>query len=236
MKITKIDIEKIIPYKNNPRINDKAVEAVEKSIKQCEYVAPIIVDENNVILAGHTRLKALKKLGYKEIEVVIKNGLSEEQKKKYRLLDNKTNELADWDFDKLKIELDNLDFLDLDLDWGIQDIPVNDKYSQKLGEVIYEPKDEKCEPSELFTACHDFDEEIEKIKNIEVKEMLKARVAYFSDFNFSKIADYYAYQATPEEQKIFEKLALVLLDRDKLIENGFADLIKFLTDKTDKNE
>lgn len=84
----------ITPYNNNPRKNDCAIDAVAESISQCGYVAPIIVDENLVVLAGHTRLKALKKLGYTETQVIIRDGLSEEQKRKYRLLDNKTAELS----------------------------------------------------------------------------------------------------------------------------------------------
>lgn len=119
MKLQTIELSKIKPYEKNARKNDEAVEYVVKSIEQCEYVAPIILDENNVILAGHTRYRALKKLGYTEAECVIKEGLTEEQKKKYRLLDNKTSEFSEWDFDLLKDELADLDFGDLDIDWGI---------------------------------------------------------------------------------------------------------------------
>lgn len=119
MQLITMKLKDIRPYPNNPRKNDTAVEAVAESIRQCGYVAPIIVDENGVILAGHTRYKALKALGRSEAEVVVKEGLTEEQKKKYRLLDNKTNELASWDFELLAQELDGLDFGDLDLDWGI---------------------------------------------------------------------------------------------------------------------
>lgn len=126
MEILKLKINEIIPYKNNPRKNNNAVDAVVKSIEQCEYIAPIIVDENNVILAGHTRLKALKRLKWKEVECVVKRGLTEEQKNKYRLLDNKTNELADWDLELLQQELKDLDFSDFDIDWGISEINQNE--------------------------------------------------------------------------------------------------------------
>lgn len=132
MKLKTIKLSDIKPYVNNPRKNDAAVDAVMESIKQCEYVAPIILDENNVILAGHTRYKALKELGYDEAECVIKEGLTEEQKKKYRLLDNKTNELAE--------ELEGLDFGDLDLDWGVgkkEPEVVEDNYTPVIPE---EPK------------------------------------------------------------------------------------------------
>ena len=125
MEIIKLKITEIKPYDKNPRKNDGAVDAVAESIKQCGYCAPIVIDEDNVILAGHTRLKALKKLKYKECECVRKVGMTEEQKRKYRLLDNKTNELAEWDMDLLKGELDGLDFLDFDFgfDIGIESEP-----------------------------------------------------------------------------------------------------------------
>ena len=110
MEIIKLNINEVIPYPDNPRKNDNAVDAVAESIKQCGYCSPIVIDEDNVILAGHTRLKALKKLKWKEVECVRKTGLTEEQKKKYRVLDNKTNELAEWDFDLLEEEIDGMDF------------------------------------------------------------------------------------------------------------------------------
>lgn len=120
-KLTTMQIEDIHPYPNNPRRNDGAVDAVAESIRQCGYVAPIIVDEDGVILAGHTRYKALQKLGWAECEVIVKEGLSEEQKRKYRILDNKTAELASWDFDLLETELEGLDFEGFDFGLSVDD-------------------------------------------------------------------------------------------------------------------
>ena len=122
MEIIKLKITDVKPYDKNPRKNDGAVDAVAESIKQCGYCAPIVIDEDNVILAGHTRLKALKKLKYKECECVRKVGMTEEQKRKYRLLDNKTNEFADWDTDLLNGELEGLDFLGFDFGFDITDL------------------------------------------------------------------------------------------------------------------
>ena len=119
MELVTVSLDKFRPYERNPRKNDEAVAAVMESIKQCPYVAPIIVDENNVILAGHTRYKALKKLGKTEAEVIVKSGLSDEQKRKYRLLDNKTNELAEWDFEMLAEELEGLDFEGFDFGFAV---------------------------------------------------------------------------------------------------------------------
>lgn len=110
MEIKRVAIGAIKPYDKNPRLNDGAVDAVAQSIRQCGYCAPIVVDENMVILAGHTRHKALKQLGWHEAEVCIVPGLTSDQKRKYRILDNKTNELAKWDFEALAHELEGLDF------------------------------------------------------------------------------------------------------------------------------
>lgn len=114
MEIVKLKLSQIKPYENNPRKNEAAVNAVIESIKQCGYCNPILIDENNVILAGHTRYKALQRLGWTEAEVVVKTGLTDEQKRKYRILDNKTNEFATWDYDLLEKELEGLDFSGFD--------------------------------------------------------------------------------------------------------------------------
>jgi hypothetical protein len=105
-----LSLEDIHPYENNPRLNEDAVPYVVESIKQCTDLDPIEVDENNVILSGHTRLLAMQQLGYKETDCIRYSGLTEAQKKKYRLLANKVAEKSFWDFDKLAEELDGLDF------------------------------------------------------------------------------------------------------------------------------
>lgn len=114
MKYVKRKLADIHPYENNPRIIDDAVDDVVESIRQCSYIAPIIVDEDGVILAGHTRYKALQKLGYTECDVVEVTDLTEEQKRKYRLYDNKTAEFANWDQRKLSEELSDVDFCGYD--------------------------------------------------------------------------------------------------------------------------
>lgn len=111
MNLIEMNLADLKPYKTNPRkIDAKAVSAVAESIKQCTYVSPIVVDEENVILAGHTRYKALKELGTEKVQVIVARGLTEEQKRKYRILDNKVGEFSYWDYQKLIEELDGLDF------------------------------------------------------------------------------------------------------------------------------
>lgn len=149
MELVNIKLSELKPYENNPRKNDSAVDAVMESIRQCGYVAPIIVDENNVILAGHTRYKALKKLNYKEAERVVKSGLTDEQKRKYRLLDNKTNEFAEWDLDKLAEELDGLDFGDFDFGFDLGE----DEESREITEDDYNaepPAEPKAKLGDIY--------------------------------------------------------------------------------------
>lgn len=114
MELVNIRIDELKPYQNNPRYNDDAVMAVEESIEQIGYITPIVVDENKQILCGHTRWKSLDNLAHDEVECIMVRGLTEEQKRKFRLLDNKTAEIASWDLDKLQMELDGLDFGDFD--------------------------------------------------------------------------------------------------------------------------
>ena len=108
MKIVNKKIEDIKPYKNNPRINDHAVEAVANSIKEFGFKVPIVIDKNNEIIAGHTRLLASKNLKLKQVPCVIADDLTPEQAKAFRLADNKVAEAALWDEELLAIELEDL--------------------------------------------------------------------------------------------------------------------------------
>lgn len=112
-RITYVPIESVKPYENNPRYNDNGVAALAESIRQFGWTKPIVVDAENVIIAGHTRLKAAQQLGLKEVPVSVADWLTEEQAKAYRLADNKSGELAEWDYDKLVEEIQkakNTDF------------------------------------------------------------------------------------------------------------------------------
>lgn len=113
MDLVKMKLADLVPYENNPRINDYAIEPVEQSIEQVGYITPIVIDENNVILAGHTRFAALEELGIDEVECVVVRGLSDDQKRKFRILDNKTAELAEWDNELLLGELEGIDLGDI---------------------------------------------------------------------------------------------------------------------------
>ncbi len=110
MKITDIH-----PYEKNPRFNDDAIEAVAASIKEFGFQQPIVIDKENVIICGHTRLLAAKHLGLSEVPVVVAENLTPEQVQAYRIADNKTGEIADWNYDLLPLEIKELQDKDFDL-------------------------------------------------------------------------------------------------------------------------
>jgi DNA modification methylase len=116
MKIEQRDINAIRPYDKNPRINDAAVDSVARSIEEFGFRQPIVVDEDGVIIVGHTRWKAAQKLGWKKVPVHVAAGLTPAQIKAYRIADNQTATIADWDTDLLSVELDDLRDLEFDLD------------------------------------------------------------------------------------------------------------------------
>lgn len=116
MQVENWSIDKIVPYENNPRKNDDAVDYVANSIREFGFQQPIVVDFEGVIIAGHTRYRAAQKLGLTELPVVVADGLTDEQAKAYRLADNKTGEAAGWDWQKLNEELEDIDWFTIDME------------------------------------------------------------------------------------------------------------------------
>lgn len=115
MQIIEKGLSEIIPYENNPRNNDNVVEAVANSIKEFGFKVPIVIDNDGVIVAGHTRYKAAERLGLKSVPCIVASDLTPKQVKAFRLADNKVGEQAAWDLEKLNIELDGLDDLDMSM-------------------------------------------------------------------------------------------------------------------------
>jgi ParB-like chromosome segregation protein Spo0J len=114
MEIVNRKLNSIKPYEKNPRKNDDAVKYVAESIKEFGFKVPIVIDSDGVIVAGHTRYKAAQMLKLKEVPCVIADDLTEEQVKAYRLADNKVSEAAEWDFDLLTEELENIFEIDME--------------------------------------------------------------------------------------------------------------------------
>ena len=121
MEIINRKVSELIPYDRNPRKNDEAVKYVKASIEQFGFKVPIVIDADGVIVAGHTRLKAAKELGMKEVPCIVADDLTPEQVKAFRLVDNKTGEAAEWD-----VELLNTELLDINMDmeqFGFEEAP-----------------------------------------------------------------------------------------------------------------
>lgn len=140
MEVLQRPIREITPYENNPRNNDSAVDAVAASIREFGWQQPIVVDKDGVIIAGHTRYKAARKLGLKEVPVVVAENLTEEQIKAYRLADNKTGELAGWDFSALEEELSEFTEIDMEQfgfsqDESVFDLLENDENDDVMSQI-----------------------------------------------------------------------------------------------------
>lgn len=151
MKIIYKKVADIIPYENNPRHNDNAVDYVANSIKQFGFKNPIIIDKDNVIVAGHTRLKASEKLGLEEVPCIMADDLTEDQIKAFRIADNKVAEFSTWDIDKLNLELEdiNIDMTEFGL-LPLEDVNLEDFFEEHEKE---DPEEEKPETI-ICPYCH----------------------------------------------------------------------------------
>ena len=149
MQIVYRNSAELIPYANNPRNNDKAVDAVAASIREFGFKIPIVVDSNGVIVAGHTRLKAAQKLGLESVPVIVADDLTEDQVKAFRLADNKTAELAEWDFDLLDEELDGIFDIDMS-DFGF-DIDLDEEEPTEIVEdEVPEEVETRCKLGDIW--------------------------------------------------------------------------------------
>lgn len=147
MTVKEIKLTELKEYENNPRINDKAIEAVANSIKNFGFKVPIIVDKDNVIVAGHTRKRAAYMLGLETAPCIVADDLTPEQIKAFRVADNKTAELADWDFDKLETELEQLADIDFDMSQFGFDLSEFQNQQVDITEDEIPEVDEEAEPT-----------------------------------------------------------------------------------------
>lgn len=149
MNVQEMPIGDIKPYERNPRKNAAAVDYVANSIKEFGFKQPIVVDADHVIVVGHTRWLAAKKLKMKTVPVLVADDLTPEQAKAYRLADNKTNEFSEWDDDLLDLEMDDLSDIDMSL-FGFE----LDEDDAEPGEItedeIPEEAEERCKPGDLW--------------------------------------------------------------------------------------
>lgn len=145
MTVQEMRLDQIKPYKNNPRKNDEAVQAVANSIRAFGFKQPIVVDADSVIIVGHTRYKAAQMLGLKTVPVLVASDLDKEKAKAYRLADNKTSELAGWDFTALAKEMAeiDMDMSEFGFTEAFDDSVLNDLFTE-APEKEKEPKKVRC--------------------------------------------------------------------------------------------
>ena len=242
MNIVYKKVDDLVPYENNPRNNDEAVDYVANSIKEFGFKVPVVVDKDNVVVAGHTRLKACEKLGITEVPCIVADDLTEDQIKAFRIADNKVSEYATWDEEKLSQELSDimLDMTefgdDLFSDDDTMEVELDDEeenpYSQEKHVPQYEPTGDFVDIMDLIDD-EKTNELIREIKESSVSDDEKnflTKAAYrHLVFNYSKIADYYS-NASEEMQILMEKSALVIIDMDDAIANGYVKLTKVVED------
>ena len=250
LEIVYVAVEKIKPYANNPRINKKAVEKVMKSIQAYGFKVPCVLDKNYLLITGHTRWEAAKRLKMKRIPCIIASDLNKAKADAFRIADNKVAEYSTWDMTKLKeelskIQLEDIEFDDMGFDNdfsierlglvemsegsdGDEDGTEIEKYSTKTNIPQYEIQGLNIKLSD----CIDKQKYVELLKEIEnstvsdaQKKFLKLAATRHIRFIYKNIAEYYA-STNSEMQRLMEHSALVIIDIDDAIRNGYARLTK----------
>lgn len=270
-----VTLDALEPWKDNPRHNAAAVDEVVGSIRRFGFGAPIIARKaDGMIIAGHTRYEAAKKLGLERVPVRYLD-LDPADARLLALADNKLGEIAEWDDARLSAVLVELrDVFEVPLDvleesgFSKEEVASlladdgfgfgggdgsgagdgaaggdaggagGDSYTRKIVAPIYEPKGPKPEVSSLYdeTKARELVEAIDGADlPPDVAAFLRAAAARHTVFNYRKIADFYAH-ASPEVQRLFEDSALVIIDFDAAIENGFVRLTERLGELADREE
>lgn len=226
VEVLTLDINELTLTEKNPRtISKKDFAVLKKSIKDFPSmleVREIVVDENNRVLGGHQRIKALQAQGKNKVKVKRVSGWTEDEKDEFMIKDNIAN--GDWDNDKLANQWDK-DKLE---EWGLPlKIASSGDYKELLDVSIpyYTPSDKAPDASELadLSEVEELNDIITKLEPEDALEpILRARAAFFADFDFQKIADYYA-KADKETQELMKRLGLVIVIPKEAYERGMCD-------------
>ncbi|PXW42065.1 ParB-like nuclease family protein [Klebsiella oxytoca] len=236
--------EQLICYARNARIHtEEQVKQIIRSIQKFGWTNPILIDERGEIIAGQGRIMAADGLAIDQVPCIVLDGLSDAQKKAYRLADNKIPLNAGWDAELLKLEFSEL--LDSDFDislTGFSQLEIDDflievdaeqidddeRYTAKIDSPVYEPSETIPEVTDLY----DEEKTLKLVSDIraaslpeDVEKFLLSAAERHTVFNFNKIADYYSH--APENiQALFEASALVIVDYQQAIEHGFVHMTK----------
>lgn len=242
LKVIYLSPDELTPYKNNVRLHSKKdIEAIKASISEFGFSDPIgIYGPENIIVEGHGRCQAAKELGMKKVPCIRLDHLTDEQRKAYTLVHNKVAELSTWDFGKLDEELFELKKFDFDMgDFGFETKFLSadensgllgenkNMYMQNTSKPQYMPTGKKVDMKSCFDTKK-YDELIANIEKSCVSEEEKAFLRHAAGrhcvFDYRNIAEYYCAVATPEMQQLMEESALVIIDINDAIRNGYAKL------------
>jgi ParB-like chromosome segregation protein Spo0J len=245
MRIETLPLEELIPYARNSRSHEPAqIAQIAASIKEFGFTNPVLIDGQGTIIAGHGRVLAAYRLGLEEVPCIRLGHLTDTQRRAYVIVDNKLALNAGWDEELLQGELLDLNsdqfrmellgfsdteltlamYGDLHPDDAGDGLPEN--YSRKIQAPIYTPKGEKPEVGALYdeTKATELKREIKAAElPAAVRKFLLAAADRHTVFDFRNIAEFYAH-AEPMVQDLMERSALVIIDYDKAIENGFVEL------------
>lgn len=233
-------LKELIPCARNARTHsDEQVAQLESSIKEFGWTNPVLVDECGEIIAGHGRVMAAESLGMNTVPVIVLANLTDDQKRAYRLADNRLPMNAGWDVELLKLEV--ADLLDADFDISLtgfnqteidelltEVVPgtghEDEPYTTKIDSPVYEPSGGQPVVSQLYDDTKT-QELVSRIRSAslepDIEKFLLSAAERHTVFNFSRIADYYAH-APAEIQALFEESALVIIDFQQAIEHGFV--------------
>lgn len=241
LKIEYVSINDIKPYKKNAKLHPaEQIEQIKKSIEQFGMNDPIGIWKDEIV-EGHGRLLALKELNYKKVPIIRLDHLSDEERKAYILAHNKLTMNSDFDLDILNEELENIVNIDMH-NFGfnlLEDIEeIENPYSQKVNIPQYEIEGDAPSINELVDDLKT-KELIEEIKQSNVteeeKQFLINGAMRHLVFNYKLIAEYYA-NASEEMQGLMEKSALVIIDLQNAIANGYAQMVDKLKEMVDDND
>ena len=244
-KVEKWEISRLTPYARNSRTHsDEQIGQIAASIKEWGWTTPVLVDEDGSIIAGHGRTLAAQRLKMTEVPVMVAKGWSDAKKRAYVIADNKLAMNAGWDPEMLKIELGALDAAGFNLeltgftgddltqamfgDLATNGTPddLSENYSRKIEAPIYTPKGEKPRVTSLYDESKSTELKLQIAEAdlpADVRKFLIAAADRHTVFDFRNIAEFYAH-ADPATQDLMERSALVIIDYDKAIENGFVEL------------
>ena len=234
-------VSELIEYARNPRKNDHAVDKVAAAIREFGFRVPILAKSDKTVIDGHLRLKAAKKLGLETVPVMLCDDMTDAQIKAFRISVNRVAEFAEWDDEMLRVEFAELADMGFDLELTgfeldeIEDIDLGDpserelddsKYTTKIETPIYEMKGDKPEVVEIYDTAKTGELSSRIMKADlpdDVRGFLMAAATRHTVFNYEKIAEFYAHQ-DKDVQDLMRQSALVIVDFDQAIENGFVQL------------